>query len=131
MRPLYRPIRDADRPSSLPKAATASFRSARDLPICGSSIFTISVFVFSLLAVGSVIENERARLEIILDDQIGRNSGAEGGVQLGHKDSQDPNPLIRALAGRIMGCIRVDKITKYLCDPLLRCLKVILSVRCN
>jgi AP-1 complex subunit beta-1 len=39
------------------------------------------------------------------------------------KDSQDPNPLIRALAVRTMGCIRVDKITEYLCDPLHRCLK--------
>ncbi|CAM8879874.1 unnamed protein product [Rhodiola kirilowii] len=39
------------------------------------------------------------------------------------KDSQDPNPLIRALAIRTMGCIRVDKITEYLCDPLQRCLK--------
>lgn len=25
---------------------------------------------------------------------------------------------------RTMGCIRVDKITEYLCDPLQRCLKV-------
>lgn len=41
------------------------------------------------------------------------------------QDSQDPNPLIRALAVRTMGCIRVDKITEYLCDPLQRCLKVI------
>ncbi|KAK1308250.1 Beta-adaptin-like protein C [Acorus calamus] len=40
-----------------------------------------------------------------------------------YKDSQDPNPLIRALAVRTMGCIRVDKITEYLCDPLQRCLK--------
>ncbi len=40
------------------------------------------------------------------------------------KDSQDVNPLIRALAVRTMGCIRVDKITEYLCDPLQRCLKV-------
>ncbi|KAF8410374.1 hypothetical protein HHK36_002902 [Tetracentron sinense] len=39
------------------------------------------------------------------------------------EDSQDPNPLIRALAVRTMGCIRVDKITEYLCDPLQRCLK--------
>lgn len=38
------------------------------------------------------------------------------------KDSQDPNPLIRALAVRTMGCIRVDRITEYLCDPLQRCL---------
>ena len=40
------------------------------------------------------------------------------------KDSQDPNPLIRALAVRTMGCVRVDKITEYLCDPLASCLKV-------
>jgi hypothetical protein len=40
------------------------------------------------------------------------------------QDSQDPNPLIRALAVRTMGCIRVDKITEYLCDPLQKCLKV-------
>jgi hypothetical protein len=39
------------------------------------------------------------------------------------QDSQDPNPLIRALAVRTMGCIRVDKITEYLCDPLQRCIK--------
>jgi AP-1 complex subunit beta-1 len=39
------------------------------------------------------------------------------------QDSQDPNPLIRALAVRTMGCIRVDKITEYLCDPLQKCLK--------
>jgi vesicle coat complex subunit len=43
------------------------------------------------------------------------------------QDSQDPNPLIRALAVRTMGCIRVEKITEYLCDPLQRCLKVSLS----
>lgn len=42
---------------------------------------------------------------------------------LASQDSQDPNPLIRALAVRTMGCIRVDKITEYLCDPLQRCLK--------
>ncbi|GJR17052.1 beta-adaptin-like protein B [Tanacetum coccineum] len=40
------------------------------------------------------------------------------------KDTQDPNPLICALAVRTMRCIRVDKITEYLCDPLQRCLKV-------
>jgi len=36
----------------------------------------------------------------------------------------DHNPLIRALAVRTMGCIRVDKITEYLCDPLAAALKV-------
>lgn len=40
------------------------------------------------------------------------------------QDCEDPNPLIRALAVRTMGCIRVDKITEYLCDPLRKCLKV-------
>ncbi len=38
-------------------------------------------------------------------------------------DTQDPNPLIRALAVRTMGCIRVSKITEYLCDPLHRTLE--------
>ena len=39
------------------------------------------------------------------------------------QDTQDPNPLIRALAVRTMGCIRVDKIVEYLCEPLRKCLK--------
>merc|ERR1719494_926864 len=38
-------------------------------------------------------------------------------------DCEDPNPLIRALAVRTMGCIRVEKITEYLCEPLRKCLK--------
>ena len=41
------------------------------------------------------------------------------------KDCDDTNPLIRALAVRTMGCIRVDKITEYLCEPLRKCLKVL------
>jgi len=39
------------------------------------------------------------------------------------RDCEDPNPLIRALAVRTMGCIRVDKITEYLCEPLRKCLR--------
>ncbi|KAI7890496.1 adaptin N terminal region-domain-containing protein [Mucor mucedo] len=39
------------------------------------------------------------------------------------KDSDDPNPLIRALAIRTMGCLRVDKIIDYLTEPLRKCLK--------
>mmetsp|Transcript_28691 Transcript_28691/g.80199 ORF Transcript_28691/g.80199 Transcript_28691/m.80199 type:complete len:944 (+) Transcript_28691:130-2961(+) len=39
------------------------------------------------------------------------------------KDTQDPNPLLRALAVRTMGCIRVQRITEYLCQPLHACLK--------
>lgn len=39
------------------------------------------------------------------------------------QDSQDPNPLIRALAIRTMGCIRVDKMVDYLPEPLRRTLK--------
>ncbi|CAG9460990.1 unnamed protein product [Pedinophyceae sp. YPF-701] len=39
------------------------------------------------------------------------------------KDSMDPNPLIRALAVRTMGCIRVDRILEYICDPLRRCIR--------
>ena len=40
------------------------------------------------------------------------------------QDSNDHNPMLRALAIRTMGCIRVDRITEYLCDPLERALKV-------
>ncbi len=39
------------------------------------------------------------------------------------KDANDSNPLIRALAVRTMGCIRVDRITEYLCEPLGRALR--------
>jgi len=39
------------------------------------------------------------------------------------KDANDANPLIRALAIRTMGCIRVEKITEYLCEPLGRALR--------
>ena len=39
------------------------------------------------------------------------------------KDCEDPNPLTQALAVRTMQCIRVDKITEYLCEPLRKCLK--------
>ena len=41
------------------------------------------------------------------------------------QDSQDPNPLVRALAVRTMGCIRVNKIAEYLCDPLHEALQVL------
>ncbi|KAG9005671.1 beta-adaptin [Tulasnella sp. JGI-2019a] len=39
------------------------------------------------------------------------------------KDSDDPNPLVRALAIRTMGCLRAEKIIVYLSDPLSKCLK--------
>jgi AP-1 complex subunit beta-1 len=39
------------------------------------------------------------------------------------KDCADPNPLIRALAVRTMGCIRVQQISEYLCEPLRRALR--------
>ncbi|KIJ13701.1 hypothetical protein PAXINDRAFT_170214 [Paxillus involutus ATCC 200175] len=39
------------------------------------------------------------------------------------KDSEDPNPLVRALAIRTMGCLRAEKIIDYLCNPLQRALK--------
>lgn len=39
------------------------------------------------------------------------------------KDAMSPSPLIRALAIRTMGCIRVDRITEYLCGPLGKALK--------
>ncbi|KGG52323.1 subunit beta of AP-2 complex [Mitosporidium daphniae] len=34
------------------------------------------------------------------------------------KDIEHPNPLIRALAIRTMGCLNVDTVTDYLCIPL-------------
>ncbi|KAK3710974.1 beta-adaptin [Vermiconidia calcicola] len=39
------------------------------------------------------------------------------------QDSEDPNPLIRALAIRTMGCIRVEKMTDYMEEPLRKTLK--------
>lgn len=45
------------------------------------------------------------------------------GVNTFRRDANDPNPLIRALAIRTMGCVRVDKVVEYLCEPLRRCLK--------
>jgi vesicle coat complex subunit len=38
------------------------------------------------------------------------------------RDAEDPNPLIRALAIRTMGCIRVDKMVDYIAIPLKRTL---------
>lgn len=42
---------------------------------------------------------------------------------LNSKDTADPNPLVRALAIRTMGCLRAEKIIDYLSDPLQKCLK--------
>ena len=39
------------------------------------------------------------------------------------QDCEDSNPLIRALAVRTMGCIRVARIAEYACEPLRRCLR--------
>ncbi|KAJ1957717.1 beta-adaptin, partial [Linderina pennispora] len=39
------------------------------------------------------------------------------------KDTEDSNPLIRALAIRTMGCLHVPEVLDYLCDPLRTCLK--------
>lgn len=38
------------------------------------------------------------------------------------RDTEDPNPLIRALALRTMACIRVQKIVEYLIMPLGKCI---------
>ncbi|WFD19883.1 beta-adaptin [Malassezia caprae] len=38
------------------------------------------------------------------------------------KDAEDPNPLVRALAIRTMGCLRAEKIIDYLPEPLHRAL---------
>lgn len=53
----------------------------------------------------------------------GRRSWESDRPHVSPQDCEDPNPLIRALAVRTMGCIRVDKITEYLCEPLRKCLK--------
>lgn len=37
------------------------------------------------------------------------------------KDASDENPLIRSLAVRTMGCIRLDQVTEYLLEPLRKC----------
>ncbi|EEQ98643.1 beta adaptin protein, putative [Perkinsus marinus ATCC 50983] len=39
------------------------------------------------------------------------------------KDTMDPNPLIRALAVRTMGSIKLEQMTEYLLEPLRRCCK--------
>ncbi|TFL01783.1 clathrin binding protein [Pterulicium gracile] len=39
------------------------------------------------------------------------------------KDTDDPNPLVRALAIRTMGCLRAEKIIDYLSDPLQKGLR--------
>ena len=39
------------------------------------------------------------------------------------QDSEDPNPLVRALAIRTMGCIRVDKMVDYMEEPLRKTLR--------
>lgn len=39
------------------------------------------------------------------------------------KDTEDPSPLIRALALRTMACIRIARIADYLCEPLHRTLQ--------
>ena len=39
------------------------------------------------------------------------------------KDAMSTSPLIRALAIRTMGCIRVDRITEYLAEPLSKAIK--------
>ncbi|KAI9658118.1 MAG: beta-adaptin [Trizodia sp. TS-e1964] len=39
------------------------------------------------------------------------------------QDTEDPNPLVRALAIRTMGCIRVDKMVDYMEEPLRKTLR--------
>ncbi|KAI4893446.1 hypothetical protein NFI96_021562 [Prochilodus magdalenae] len=58
-----------------------------------------------------------------VSDAISRLRVVSLAVLVEVQDCEDPNPLIRALAVRTMGCIRVDKITEYLCEPLRKCLK--------
>lgn len=39
------------------------------------------------------------------------------------QDSEDPNPLVRALAVRTMGCVRVNKMVDYMEEPLRKTLR--------
>lgn len=39
------------------------------------------------------------------------------------QDTEDTNPLIRALAIRTMSCLRAEKILDYIADPLRKCLR--------
>lgn len=39
------------------------------------------------------------------------------------QDTEDPNPLIRALSIRTMSCLRAEKILDYIADPLRKCLR--------
>ncbi len=39
------------------------------------------------------------------------------------QDSEDPNPLVRALAIRTMGCVRVEKMVDYMEEPLRKTLR--------
>lgn len=39
------------------------------------------------------------------------------------QDTEDANPLVRALAIRTMSMLRAEKIIDYLSDPLERCLR--------
>lgn len=46
------------------------------------------------------------------------------------KDARDKtNPLLRSLAIRTMGCIRVKQITEYLLDPLKESIKVKINIK--
>jgi len=44
-------------------------------------------------------------------------------TSLPSQDTEDPNPLIRALSIRTMGCLRAEKILDYIADPLRKCLR--------
>lgn len=69
-----------------------------------------------ILAVNTFVKVRAGRVLISLPSQ---RSQSPSRVQ----DSEDPNPLLRALAIRTMGCLRADKIIDYLSDPLRKCLR--------
>jgi AP-1 complex subunit beta-1 len=70
----------------------------------------------AILAVNTFVKVKNAYIHILLTRSLLTLACAP-------KDANDPNPLIRALAVRTMGCIRVERITEYLCEPLRRCLR--------
>ena len=69
------------------------------------------------------------RWRAVTDDDDGRNYAKSHpdlcilAVNTFVQDSEDPNPLVRALAIRTMGCIRVDKMVDYMEEPLRKTLR--------
>ncbi|KAI0243608.1 beta-adaptin [Massospora cicadina] len=68
-----------------------------------------------------LINYAKSQPELVISQLIPLSSACD--LKKHFWDTDDINPLIRALAIRTMGCLRVDKITDYICDPLRKSLK--------